>query len=269
MTRCFVGALRWVAFIAALSWGAESVVAEKPSSEYDQIFQKGLVAEAGKNWTEAVQYYLQAQEKAPTSPWPKERIIAIFKNLNEQGQSTLAIEVLLPSAMQDEFKARGFIRTSYDQESVLKKFNQLIWGGLISLLLLAGIFLTVALFRKRNVDRVELVKVAKPKKVLDLKDKKAVPSEPQKKEVTITEKTREEMSDLIGNVKSVTREFKISKEQKVDIEGLRDSGVIDALSEDWVSKVSSEDSPEGKFSKMMVSAELIFEEEEEKKGSSI
>ncbi len=86
-------------------------------------------------------------------------------------------------------------------------------------------------------------------------------------EVHVTEKTRQEITGIIAGVKSVTGAQTVTKEQLEAIregqkEMLESSGVMDAFVEDFVSKVESEETKSGRFSKMTLEAGLIFDSEE-------
>ncbi|MBN8555866.1 MAG: hypothetical protein J0L93_10515 [Deltaproteobacteria bacterium] len=115
---------KWGLFFLFLS---PHFASAQPTSEdkrsYDELFQNGLKAEATKEWSEAIQYYLLANAKAPDSPWPKERIQAVFKALQKSGQSIAAIETLLPTEMSQDFRNRGIITDNYDSNVALKNLN--------------------------------------------------------------------------------------------------------------------------------------------------
>jgi hypothetical protein len=87
-------------------------------------------------------------------------------------------------------------------------------------------------------------------------------------DMVITSKTREEITGIISKVKSVTptapevspEELKAIRENQ--IQKLEDSGVVEALAGNLVSKVDTDTTAQGKFSKMTLEASLIFDDEE-------
>ncbi|MBN8556043.1 MAG: hypothetical protein J0L93_11410, partial [Deltaproteobacteria bacterium] len=84
-----------------------------------------------------------------------------------------------------------------------------------------------------------------------------------KRDVKITEKMRGEIDDIFKSVKSLNNDQPVTNETgSVNIEALKDSGVIQAFAGSMVSEVTSEEFPEGKFSKMTLEASLLFDDDE-------
>lgn len=257
-----------------------SVRAENPSSQYDELFQNGLKAEAAKNWSDAIQFYLKAQSASPQSPWPKGRIVAILKELTEKGQTTDNLVVLLPQEMQDDFLRSGVLKANYDEKGAIDQLNLYIWGGIVAFILLIGGTLAYFIFHQKKQEEHEAYlssirtkprapapssgsatsKVVSPKQELT-----------QKKDMHITEDTRNEISGIFQSITSV--QSAEIKEEEVDVDALHQSGVLEALAQTMISEVQTEDAKEGRFSKMTVEAALLFDEsdfetpkEEEKKS---
>jgi hypothetical protein len=260
-------------FINSLS--AET--AKETQASYDQMFQSGLKAEAAREWSEAIQFYLSAQAKSPQSPWPKERIQAIFTSLQKSDQQVALLETLLPPEMSAEFRKKGIIKDDYDHEADVSKLNFYLWGSLIFIFLAAGfgLFYLSSRSAKQEAEEAKLrtsvfAKKAAPKaKSVEGKIPKesAVPRETGalKKDVKITDKTRTEMDGIFSSVKSLAEESPKSETGSVDIEALNTSGVIEAFAQSMVSDVTSEESKYGKFSKMTLEASLLFDDDEEEK----
>lgn len=272
-------------FVAAsVSFVGSSVecLAAAPGPTYDQIFQDGLKAEANQKWPDAIQYYVLAMAKNPKSPWPKERLKALFKALQKMELPVEPYKTLLPPELLEEFLKTGVIQEHYDSESAVSRLNTWMWAGVIGLVGLIGAILLYLSIRSARAERdqfdtetkTELKKVAARKaaatnaRTLDrTTDPKGIPKPPQlsKKETKITDQARANITGVVANVKSLNLDFEKIKEmtgeQKVDVEGLKDSGVINAFVQDWVTEVNIEQTQIGKFSKMTVDASLVFDED--------
>ena len=241
---------------------------------YDELFQNGLKAEATKEWSEAVQYYLLANKKAPDSPWPKERIQAVFKALQKSGQSIAALETLLPIEMSQDFRSRGIISDHYDSNVAMKNLNYSIWGGIVAALgLIFGGLFYLTRKSKKEEEEEEALRTSLFSRKAEKKAGKASEKSKEsknlnetgaiKRDVKITEKMRDEIDGIFNSVKSLSEEQGVTSDTgSVNIEALKDSGVIEAFAGSMVSEVTTEESPEGKFSKMTLEASLLFEEDD-------
>ncbi len=84
-------------------------------------------------------------------------------------------------------------------------------------------------------------------------------------ETVVTEKTREEMFEMISAVKSLTKEMPRPNLDEVDmsdeeIKRLNESGVVEGLADTLMSKVQTDEIEGKRFSKMTLDASLFFDE---------
>jgi hypothetical protein len=96
-------------------------------------------------------------------------------------------------------------------------------------------------------------------------ESKPPPTTHKKIEAVVTEKTREEMFEMISQVKSLTQEISRPKLEDVDmsdeeIRKLNESGVVKGLIETLMSDVQTDEVQGQKFSKMTLDASLFFDE---------
>lgn len=86
-----------------------------------------------------------------------------------------------------------------------------------------------------------------------------------KKGNVVTSKTREELDQMMGSVKSLSRELEQAPEVDVSDDEvkskLQDSSLIQGLADTLITQVRTEEDKTGKFSKMMVEGHLLFEDE--------
>ncbi len=243
-----------------------SVIGETLS--YDQLFQRGLESENEQNWTEAIQYYLEAGKANPKAPWTEQRIAAIFKKLQELGEPLARYEVLLPFEMLEKFRKSGVIKQNYDRAGALRRLNFLIWGSIVFLLLVVAGVVGYIVFKKQSSEEERLLSLRQgPKRPQGQRAaggefvSKTNSGVGFKKETKITEKTREEISGIFSSVKSLTGTQESPPAEEIDLEGLRQSGIVQALAQNLVTEVSVEEAQDGKFSKMTVEASLLFDDE--------
>lgn len=94
---------------------------------------------------------------------------------------------------------------------------------------------------------------------------KPPPTVHKKVDAVLTEKTREEMFEMISQVKSLTQEIQRPRLEEIDlsdeeVKKLNDSGVVRGLIETLMTEVQVEESNGEKFSKMTLDASLFFDE---------
>lgn len=271
-------------------WAEDAPKRESAKQNYDDIFQDGLKAEADQKWADAIQFYVLAMAKNPKSPWPKERLKALFQKLQKEEISIVPYESLLSPELRDEFLKTGVIRTAYDSEKGAQDLNRYIWSAVVGGILLIGIVLIILMIKSRGSEReAERLQTAMRK------DRRQTPRAPSstgaiakpefatgpaptvlpetksikrpemaKKEVKLNEGARANITGVVANVKSLNLDEKkideLTGARRVDLAGLSDSGVINALVEDWVTEVKIEQTDKGKFSKMTVDASLVFDD---------
>lgn len=85
------------------------------------------------------------------------------------------------------------------------------------------------------------------------------------KEVVVTERTREEMFEMLSGVKSLTQEMSRPNFDDIDltdseIAQLKDNEIVKSLAETLLSDVQTEEVKGQKFSKMSLDASLFFDE---------
>lgn len=281
------GVVRYLLLFSTLSaplslW---SIVQAEESGTYDQYFQEGLKAEANQKWADAVQFYALAMAKNPKSPWPKERLKSLFTNLQKAEQPIESYKLLLPNDLLDEFMKTGVIQEHYDAESAVNRLNTFIWAGVLALLAtIGGLLLYFSLKSKAREDDVEIRRDRSDKKKAMNRQfqqhtnaqaeagtpKASSPAAP-KKDLKLSEQARANITGVVTNVKSLNFDLEKNKEitgaQKVDVEALQDSGVIEAFVKDWVTEVAVEQTDTGKFSKMTVDAVLLFDEDKVQENS--
>lgn len=98
----------------------------------------------------------------------------------------------------------------------------------------------------------------RPQKVVNPKELK------MSQETQVTERTREQIQNVVSNVKSISlEERKTLEPSKESIEAeLKDSQIIQSLADTLVSQPHTDETEAGRFSKMMVDASLIFDPED-------
>ncbi len=94
---------------------------------------------------------------------------------------------------------------------------------------------------------------------------KPPPTVHKKVDAVLTEKTRDEMFEMISQVRSLTQEIQRPKPEELDlsddeIKKLNESGVVRGLIETLMTEVQIEESNGHKFSKMTLDASLFFDE---------
>lgn len=252
--------------------------AQSGGDSYDTIFQNGLKAEASQKWADAIQFYMLAMAKSPETPWPKERLKALFKNLQKNSVPIDSYQNLLSQELREEFLRTGIIQSEYDQGAALSRLNLLVWGGVILFFLMVVGGLFYISFRKKadsdseftskntgsNRKRPNAGSAAQAAKVGDQKPN-APPVAPRK-DVKVSAQTRENITGIMSSVKSLSadedRIQELTGSHRVDVDALEQSGVIQAFAEDLLSSVNIEETQQGKFSKMTVDASLLFDEDE-------
>jgi hypothetical protein len=191
---------------------------------------------------------------------------------------------LLSPELLEEFNKTGVFKDHYDGEGAVRKLNTWMWAGAIGFVAFLGLALLFFSLRssraeKRQFDaETELEKKKSIARVAASTAQKTSESKSpnipanvnrgqnvSKKEVKINEQTRANITGVVANVKSLNLdENKISEltgGQKVDVDGLLDSGVLNAFVKDWVTEVNVEQTETGKFSKMTVDASLLFDDD--------
>jgi|GEM_PF-3602333 len=239
-------------------------------SPYEKNFQKAIEQETAENWSAAIQYYLDAMKVDPSQPFPRQQIIRIFQQKLRAGKSIDALRTILPKKLEDEFQMAGvFQLQAVKDKGISPLWNYLIWGFVFLALtgIVGGLFW---LIRKKEKKEQEIAenRTSFRRPIAPIQKEKAAkplfPLQP-KKESVITEKTREEIDQMISTVTSVTSEMKRPDYQAMneeEMEALKDTDLIRSLAQTLVSDVVSEDDPAGKYSKMTVDGSLIFDEED-------
>lgn len=240
---------------------------------YENVLNEGLKAEGLRQWPEAISYYVQAIKLQPANPLPRDRVISIFRELKSQGVSTTELEVLLDDDLKDQLGRMGILKNLADEAASLRRMNLIFWGGagLLGCLILAGFFWLLG--RKRaeaDLDAPVFSTRASPQKKRAPESSpasakgpvKAPAPEAFKPNTKVTEKTKSEMTGIIANVKSLTSEQprKMTPPTAEELQALNSSEVIEAIAQTMISDVSVEEAKEGKFAKMTIEAELIFDE---------
>jgi len=90
----------------------------------------------------------------------------------------------------------------------------------------------------------------------------------KKVEAKVTEKTREEMFEMISQVKSLTQEISRPDFSQLDpndeeLKKLQESELVKNLADTMISEVHTEGPDNKKFSKMMLDASLFFDESDQ------
>ncbi len=85
------------------------------------------------------------------------------------------------------------------------------------------------------------------------------------KSSAMTEKSRDEIQEVMSSVSSLTRELKHSKVEKVEesedeVVQLKESDIVQALAETLISEVKVDETQQGRFSKVSLDASLFFDE---------
>lgn len=237
------------------------VFSAQAAETYDQLLNEGLKAEGLRQNAEAISFYIKAAAANPRATLPKERIISIFRDLKERNEPTTELEILLPEDLKRDLSQIGVLRTTQDDAASLRTMNLIFWSvaGLVVVGLLGGLF--VLFLRSRREDDAPKFSTKKtPKRMVP------VQSTAIKKEVKVTQKTKEQMSGIIASVKSLGAPEATTpatpEKQAEEIKALQDSEVLQALAETMISEVSVEETKDGKFSKLSLEASLIFDEKE-------
>ena len=236
--------------------------AQNPAPEtYESLLNKGLKAEALRQYADAITFYVGAYRISPQSIVVNERLTAIFTEIKANGGETREFEILLPPNLRDEFLKSGVLKTSRDDAAFLKKMTLIFWvvAGLVVLGILMGL---IWLIKRRGQEPVEEKKFST--NVSPTRKVAARASSGPKKEVKITEKTREDISGIMETGhKSITSAQPRPDLSKVPEElgsAIQDSEVVQALAGTMLTEVSTEQTETGKFSKLSIEAGLVFED---------
>ncbi len=247
------------------------VRAERVSDSYDFHLNEGLKSEALKNWPDAVAAYMRAIEKDPRAALPRERIVSIFKSLKSKRESTQAIELLINVEIKNELVLAGVFQPVEADQSSLTVMSYVFWGSAFIVLLIVAISLGM-MFRKKqaefDAEKEKLYeRTTGGHRRSTVQPKADRPDVPRlKKDVKVTDQTKSEMTDLISNVKTLTGTqarpdwTEAPAVQQEQIKALESSEVLQALAQTMLSEVTTENAPEGKFSKLSLDASLVFDE---------
>lgn len=261
--------LRLVIFLSLFclsAWKTEAVT----SSKYEKLFTSGLKEEAGRNWSAAIEYYLQAIKEDPTKPFPKKRIDSIFQDRVKNGEPIGTLRSLLPPDLEQDMDRRGIFELDgiKEEKPISWLWNVLIFGLIAIVLFGAGRFVYKRVRRQEESEALEAFyastkktriiptntgEQARPKNIDADGDKKSV----------VTEKTREEMDTMISSVSSLTQEMQrpdfaaMSQEEE---EELKESDIVKALASTLISEVSIKEKEGHKLSKLSLDASLVFDE---------
>jgi len=253
--------LRWgfIGIVSSAFFLQEPILAEEnPQS----ILQQALQAEALREYPEAVRGYEQVLRLAPENPIARTRIIAIFKALTEQGQSTEHLVLLVSPDVLDELRSLGYVKNIKQEADWLKKLTVIFWSVLATAVVMIVGFVIYTFRKSRNQDDEGVFSTNKRLSAFrraNLENSKEAFS---KRESVITDKTRQEITSVISGVKSITgvQPRPPDFQSLAEAEDFENSGVVTALAETMISNVSSEQTDQGKFSKMSLDASLVFDE---------
>lgn len=252
-------------FLAGIFFGLmqTAVKAAETPNRYRENMKSGLAAETNRDYPAAIAAYVQAYQERPTEKLPKQRLEAIFQSLINQKLSTEPYEILLPKALADDFIQRGLLTPKMDAQMAESKLSRIIWMVVGGVLLLGAMVIGFILYRIRESEN-DSGSTVQSRRKSGSKSPKPGSSPFPKKETIVTEKTRENMTGLIGSVKSIQTSSDTGDTSKDEInsKGLEESGLIQTMAQDMVSQVTSDGESHQKFSKMSLDASLIFDDEE-------
>lgn len=264
--------IRKFAFFVVISLGIlGSLTSSLSASKYEELFQKGFEQETAKNWSAAVQWYLEAIKQDPLQPFPRNRLERIFHDRLKAGESIETLRALLPPELENEFEQKGFFRLGGPKrEPISILYDVLIWGSLIAVVLGIAWYI-FRRFRRETEKEEEEAFYASVKKTRIVPSDTGSQKRPDiplkakaKKDAVVTEKTRDEIEGLFDNVSSLTQEMKrpdfaeeVSEEK---MEELQESEVVKALAQTLLSDVKVEEKEGHKYSKLSMDASLLFDE---------
>jgi len=237
------------------------LVSAPGAASYNKLMNQALKAETEKKSADALELYLKAMQLDPEASLPRERILVLYRELKANNKPTIQYELQFPEDLRRQIapKAAPMTEAATAAED-LRTMNFVFWS--IAILLLVGIVagLIWMLKRVRAQDEEKAFSTRKS-------PKRAAPIQTSvvKKDVKVTQKTKEEMTGIISSVKSLTNSelnmpIKDPKKEAEEMQGLQDSEVLQALAETMISEVSTEESDKGKFSKLSLEASLLFDE---------
>jgi hypothetical protein len=255
---------------SALIFCWASVLSAEPNLQ--NIIKEGLQAEALKEYPQALEKYGQVLQMAPQNSLARSRIIAIFKSLSEQNQPTDHLTPLVAEDILDELRGLGYIKSLEDQQAILKKMTTVFWSVVAVVVLLIAGFLFYVFKRSRAEDEAKAFSTNKSLSEFKRTATNANRSVDHsleafsKRESVITDKTRKEITSVITGVKSLTgaQPRPANLDAEPPAEPIENSEVVAALAQTLVTDVSSEQTDQGKYSKMTIDASLIFDEGEGK-----
>lgn len=236
----------------------------QPQLTYEQALNQGLKAEGLRQWPEAISFYVQAIKLQPQNPLPRDRLISVFRDLKSQGQSTTELEILLPEDIKFQLSKLGAIETAADQAASLRRMNIIFWSvaAFIVLAILGGLLWLFLRQRRDDEDEPKFSTRVSPKKKGPGTEASKTTGETPRKDLVVTERTREQMKDVIAGVKSIPLPSKASEPVTAEqMNDLKESEVLSALAQTMISEVETEETDLGRFSKMTIEAQLIFDDE--------
>ncbi len=229
----------------------------RPLSEPERIYNLGIAAENLEKWDEAVRHYIVLSQKG--SPWDQtasNRIFRIINLLRRDGKDTAYLEKNLgPDLKQALLRLETKVE---EPENNLKLSRDQILLGLGFLVAALCLLIYSDRRAKKNVKKTKPVRTwiqrtFRPK-VIPPTENASIP------EVFIHENTRVKIKQLLDLMPSEPNQH--VEPPKIDQDGLSSSGLIDAFSKDFVSEVEITNSPEGKLSRMMIQADMIFDSDQ-------
>lgn len=230
------------------------------AQDYEKAFQEALQEEAAKNWSAAIQNYLEARASDPSKSFPEDRIRNILQQQLIEGRSVNSLRLLLPPDLDQKFAAEGvYDLTAGSQKKTTLPISLFIYGFIL-LALAGGIYLLMKqVIRMKKQEVEEFTPKPQPKR------KPVVPTEHRvAKPAMLTDAKREELHGMLDSVQSLTGELKrpenIDELTDDERQQLEDSGVVKALVETLLSEVQIETTEQGKYSKLSVDASLFFDE---------
>lgn len=242
-----------------------SKVCVAQSSDYEKYLNEGLRAEGMGSYPDAVNAYLKALQADPKSRTPKDRIFAIFKEMRSKRKPTTELEVLLPLDVRDELVAAKILRSDLEHKEAAEWMTIVFWG-FVALALVLAMMVSIWIYGRIQKSREE--KAFSTRQSQSTKQTRPVKSDTgpvAKRETKITEKTRQEMTNVITGVKSITSaqprpDLTPPEELQKAAEALQSSEVVSALAGTLVSEVATDQTETGKFSKLSLDGTMLFDE---------
>jgi hypothetical protein len=187
-----------------------------------------------------------------------------------------AVFGLLPLSLFGQVPAS---KESLERTKLIEEQERLTNIAVFSILFffMLGLVLFVMSRRRRKRLREPQIVEAKSKKLIPPQKKMPVSGEPSgnfnpttkaRQNLVITDETQTMITNLVTSIKvpdSQKKDMPSSEELKRQVDDLENSEVMQALAGTLVSAPKIDETPAGKFSKMSIEGDLIFEEEIEQK----